>query len=187
MTRSNSLPSRLRATCLVAAVLLSGAAHAAGTSKSEYSAERSRADSAYKTEIDGCKSLASNAKDICKLEAKGRLNVAKAEAEYANSGKPADKNKLGKAKIEAVYDVERERCDDMSGNGKDVCVKAAKATRSKSLADLQLNKDVAAARTDASATKRDADYKVAAEKCEALAGDAKSACMNAAKAQFGKS
>ena len=177
----------LRATCLAVAVLLSGVAHATAMNKSEYNAARSRADGAYKAESDGCKSLASNAKDICKLEAKGHLNVARAEAEFAYSGKPADMQKLGKAKIEAAYDVERERCDDLAGNVKDVCVKTAKAVRSKALADLQLNKDVAAARTDASVTKRDADYKVAAARCEALAGDAKSACLNSAKAQFGKS
>jgi hypothetical protein len=39
---------------------------------------------------------------------------------------------------------------------------------------------------DASAEKRDANYKVAAEKCDALAGDAKSACIADAKARFGK-
>lgn len=35
--------------------------------------------------------------------------------------------------------------------------------------------------------KRDADYAVAKEKCDAFAGGAKSNCMNEAKACFGKS
>jgi hypothetical protein len=34
---------------------------------------------------------------------------------------------------------------------------------------------------------KDADYKVAIEKCDALAGDAKASCVAAAKAKFGKS
>ena len=34
---------------------------------------------------------------------------------------------------------------------------------------------------------KDADYKVPIEKCDALAGDAKSSCVAAAKAKFGKS
>ena len=34
--------------------------------------------------------------------------------------------------------------------------------------------------------KRDADYQVAAEKCDALGGDAKSACLGQAKARFGR-
>ena len=39
---------------------------------------------------------------------------------------------------------------------------------------------------DASKDKLDADYKVAAEKCDAMAGDAKSACVASAKARYGK-
>ena len=42
------------------------------------------------------------------------------------------------------------------------------------------------ARVDANKDKRDADYKVAAEKCDALAGDPKAACIADAKARFGK-
>ena len=45
----------------------------------------------------------------------------------------------------------------------------------------------AEARKDASAEKRDAEYKVAIEKCDALSGPAKDACVSNAKAQFGKS
>ena len=48
-------------------------------------------------------------------------------------------------------------------------------------------KKVADAKTDAAQDKRDADYKVAIEKCDALAGDAKSRCVNDAKMRFGRS
>lgn len=44
-----------------------------------------------------------------------------------------------------------------------------------------------AAREEASADKLDADYKVAIEKCDALAGPAKDACIGGAKARYGKS
>jgi hypothetical protein len=43
------------------------------------------------------------------------------------------------------------------------------------------------ARKDAIADKRDAEYKVAIEKCNALAGSAKDACVSRAKVQYGKS
>jgi hypothetical protein len=39
---------------------------------------------------------------------------------------------------------------------------------------------------DAAEDKRSADYKVAAEKCDTPAGEAKTACVATAKAQFGK-
>jgi len=40
---------------------------------------------------------------------------------------------------------------------------------------------------DAATEKRDADYKVAKEKCDAFMGDAKASCMTEANTRFGKS
>jgi hypothetical protein len=76
--------------------------------------------------------------------------------------------------------------DDRSGNAKDVCVKEAKAVEAKALADAKLGQEVGKAKLDAAQDKRDADYKVAVEKCGALAGDAKTSCIAAAKTKFGK-
>ena len=56
----------------------------------------------------------------------------------------------------------------------------------KAQADAKAAQKGTEARMDASKDKRDADYKVAAEKCDALAGDAKSSCVASAKAHFGK-
>ncbi len=65
-------------------------------------------------------------------------------------------------------------------------LKAAKAVEVKALADAKLVRQVGEARKDANLDKRDADYKVAVEKCDALAGDAKASCLAMAKTQFGK-
>jgi hypothetical protein len=46
---------------------------------------------------------------------------------------------------------------------------------------------VGEARSEANADVRDADYKVAIEKCDALAGATKESCVSGAKLQFGKS
>jgi hypothetical protein len=43
------------------------------------------------------------------------------------------------------------------------------------------------ARKEANQDKSDAEYKVAIEKCDALAGPVKDSCVSAAKAQYGKS
>jgi hypothetical protein len=48
-------------------------------------------------------------------------------------------------------------------------------------------KEIAEARKDAGAAKRDADYAVAREKCDAMSGTSKDACIGSAKANFGKS
>ncbi len=162
------------------------AAQAATMNKADYKAGKDRISATYKSEKAACGAMSANAKDICVEEAKGKEKVAKAELEYSYTGKAKDKNKLLKAKAEATYAVAKERCDDKAGNDKDVCVKEAKAAQTHALADAKMGKEMAASRNEASEDKRDADYKVAAEKCDAMAGDAKSSCIASAKAQFGK-
>lgn len=176
----------LRAIVLAVSLLVAGSAFAVTTSKTEYKQAVSQATATFKTEKAACQPMAGNARDICMETAKGHERVAKAEAEYAYTGKAKDMESLNKAKAEATYGVSREKCDDKAGNDKDVCIKEAKAVRTKAMADLKATKEVSVARKDAVDTKREADYKVAAEKCDAMSGDAKTACMNTAKSQFGK-
>ena len=47
------------------------------------------------------------------------------------------------------------------------------------------DKKVSDARVEAREDTREADYKVAAQKCDALAGADKDSCVSAAKAKFG--
>ena len=67
-----------------------------------------------------------------------------------------------------------------------MCREEAKTLHTKALAVNKLGKEVGEARSDAAQTKRDADYKLAAEKCDALAGDAKAQCVATAKSTYGK-
>lgn len=153
--------------------------------KDQYNKEKDTIDARYKSAKDGCGSLAGNAKDVCMADAKGKRDVAKAELEARY--KPSDKNNydLAVARAEAAYDVDKEKCDDLSGNDKDVCVKQAKANLTKAKADAKVQMkggDAQSAQKD----KRDADYNVAKEKCDSLSGDAKDRCVNEAKARYGK-
>jgi len=174
---------------LATAVALSAftLAQAATMTKPDYSAGKTRIGADYKTDKAACAPMMGNAKDICVEEAKAKEKVARAELEFAYTGKAADGVKVRVARAETAYAVAKEKCDDQAGNAKDVCVKEAKAVEVKALADAKVVKVVGEARSDAAKDVNDADYKVAAEKCDALAGDAKTACMNAAKAKFGKS
>ena len=92
-----------------------------------------------------------------------------------------------KDQISAAYKADKAACDKLAGNEQDVCVKEAKATHEKALADAKLNKKVSSAEKDAAKDKRDADYKVAVEKCDSMSGDAKAACVKSAKERYGKS
>ncbi len=176
-----------KASLIAAALLAWPLAQSAPMTKADYDASKSRISTDFKSSKAACATLSGNAKDVCVEQAKAREKVALAELEYGYTGKAADQTKVLEAKAKSSYAVAKEKCDDLAGNAKDVCVKEAQAVEAKALADAKLGKQVSEARSDANADKRDADYKVAAEKCDALAGEAKSGCIAAAKARFGKS
>jgi hypothetical protein len=138
-----------------------------------------------------------NAKDICKAEAKGKEKIAKADAEAAFSNTPKNREAARTARADATYNVAKEKCDDFSGNAKDVCMKEAKANHVRATADAKVDRvaadsqntaaeKTAEARKDATEDKRDAEYKVAIEKCDSLAGTSKDTCVRDAKMRFGK-
>jgi hypothetical protein len=167
-------------------------------SKDSYTQAKKDADAQYRIDKEACASLAGNAKDICTAEAKGRDSVAKAEAEAAYRNTARARQDARVARAQANYNVAIEKCDDQAGNRKDVCVKEAKAELVRGKANARVDRVAAdtrqdaatkqaEARKEASEDKRDAEYKVAIEKCDALAGAAKDACVGNAKAQFGKS
>lgn len=177
---------RLKVSLACACLLALPVAYAANISKADYTAGKARISAGYKADRAACDGQSGNAKDVCVQEAKAKEKVALAELEYSHTGKPADRQKVLVARAESAYAVAKERCDDLAGNAKDVCVKEAKAVEVKALADAKMGKEIRDARQDAATEKLDADYKVAIEKCDALAGDAKTNCVAAAKARFGK-
>ena len=192
--------SRLMISLMAAAgIAFAGASHAADKtmSRDAYKADKDKITAEYKSEKDHCSSMSGNAKDICQAEAKGKEKVAKAELEanYKNTDRARYDARVARA--DADYDVAKEKCDDMSGNQKDVCVKQAKAAHTKAKADAKVAKvdrstsQVAAnkranARQEAREDTRDAEYKVAAEKCDAMSGAAKDQCVKDAKAHYGR-
>jgi hypothetical protein len=166
-------------------------------SKEAYTQAKKDADAQYKVDKDACSSLSGNAKDICVAEAKGKDKVTKADAEAAYANTPKARENARVAHAQAIYHVAIEKCDDLAGNRKDVCVKEAKAELVKGKANAKVDRVAAdtshegatkqaEARKDANADKRDAEYRVAIEKCDVLAGPAKDACVSNAKAQYGK-
>lgn len=176
----------LKTSLIVAALLAAPLAQAATMGKADYKAAKASISTTYKADKKACDALSGNAKDVCVQEAKGKEKVAKAELEYSYTAKASDQNKMLKAKADATYGVAKEKCDDKSGNDKDVCVKEAKAVQVSALSNAKVGKKIDAALTTAADDKRTAEYKVAAEKCDSLAGDAKSTCVATAKQQYGK-
>jgi hypothetical protein len=133
-------------TAVAAAISLSFsvAAMADSMSKSEYNADKNNIQAEYKSAKAICGQYKSNAKDICVAEAKGKENVALAELEATYQPGPKASYNVLIARAEADYSVAKQKCDEMAGNSKDVCVKEAKAA-------------LAAAKADATAQMKTAD------------------------------
>lgn len=187
----------INALILAIGFVVSGNSMAQNMSKNDYTAEKEKIAAEYKAGKAQCASLSGNASDICMAEAMGKEKVGRAELEARY--KPSAKNhyEARVAKAEADYAVAKEKCDDMAGNKKDVCVKEAKAAETSAKADAKAqmktsdanasaNEKSVDARKDAAADKADAQYGVAKEKCGTFSGDAKDRCLDNAKARFGK-
>jgi len=176
-----------KTTLAIAALFAASGSFAATMNHADYTSAKDRIEADFKADKSACANYSGNQKDVCQEQAKAKEKIAKAELEYNYTGKASDMNKVATTRADANYAVAKEMCDDKGSNAKDVCVSEAKAVHEKALADAKLNKKVDAARNDAADDKRDADYKMATEKCDSLSGDAKAACVSAAKARFNKS
>lgn len=201
-----SLTLTTLSTALTLALCLT--AQAANLTKEEYKAEKSKISMQLKAAKIACEPLKSNAKDICREEAKGVEKVALAELETRYEPSTKHTYQLAVAKADAEYDVAKEKCDDQAGNAKDVCRKEAKSVHVAALANAKLlettttnnaeatekinsaksvaSESNATAKSTATTAINKADYKTAVEKCDALAGASKVDCVNAAKAKFGQ-
>jgi hypothetical protein len=184
---------RLTASAVAAALGFAGSAFA--MTKAEMKTEEDRIAAGFKSEKAKCDDLKANAKDICLAEAKGQNAVAKAEFEQHKKDTAKARYNVRIAKADADYGVAKEKCDDLSGNPKDVCVKDAKAALTGAKADAKVdlesgkarsaaNEKIVTARTDAAEDKRDANYAAAKERCDKFSGDVKDRCIIDAKARF---
>jgi len=182
--------------------------HAQTMTKPELKSARDSVDKDYQAAKATCESLSGNAKSICRAEAKGNEKSSLADIDARNKPSAKAHRMALDTRAEATYDLAKQKCQNMAGNAKDVCIKEAKSVEAAAKADAKLqlktteaNADagkeravatsnarekVGEARSEAAADKVDAQYKVEAEKCQALAGAAKESCIAQAKARAGK-
>lgn len=178
-------------------------------SRNEYNAMNGEIASRYSQGRIACKSLAGNARDVCMQEARGRKKIAQAELLQAYAPSPKHLFDVRMSRANADFALAKERCDDLSANARDLCRKEASRVFVSAKAEATLSETtrennararekaaaVQAERTERNAeatsaaigAKRAADYDVAREKCESLAGTAKTDWLGDAKRRFGQS
>ena len=182
---------------LAAALAAIVAAPSYALTKAEHSEATSLLSVDRKAALERCAPLAGNAKSLCKIEAKGEYDIARADldAKYKPSAK-ANYN-LRAERAHVAYSIAKARCGDLASGAKDVCLTDSKAAHVAALADAKVSKvsteakatdvkKVAEARKDAAEDKSDAMYASAKERCDLLTGDTKQTCHADAKVKFGR-
>ena len=139
---------KLKLTIIAAALALGTASFVQAADKADrkvHNADEERIESEYKAAKEKCDVMQGNQKDICVAEAKAHEKVAKAENDAKHAKDPSkEQAKVQRVKADAEYDVAKQRCQEMKGNEKDVCMKEAQVQRDKARAS--------SARTERSAT-----------------------------------
>ncbi len=175
---------------LAVSLAVSAGALADGTSKDDYKAGSELIEARYDVDKAGCAPLAGNAQDICLAEAKRRQQITTAELEARHEPTRETHHDAHIVKAEADYEVAKERCDNLAGNTKDVCMKEAKAA--KTITETDADGEHKTAQAQAKADEKSADavedaqHKVAREKCDNYAGNAQDLCLSEAKAGVGQ-
>ena len=184
MIQSNPVAARkLGALAALAFPLL---AFGAPLSTSDYSVEKERVATDYQSARSKCSQLAGAGRTLCFVEAKTVERKAMADAEARYRGTDSARVQATIEWAEADFDLAKAKCDARAGNDRDVCIKEAKAAEVRTKAEAIANEKIATIRRDTRDDVRAAEYDVAIEKCDALAGAAKDRCVADAKANYRK-
>jgi len=102
---------------------------------------------------------------------------------FAADAMSKDQVKTEKDRISSEAKAAKDKCKDMKGNAKDICMAEAKGNEKLAKAELELKqKDTPKNRQDVAVAKADLEYEVAKEKCDDMKGKEKNACQKDAKA-----
>ena len=93
-----------------------------------------------------------------------------------------DQVKSEKQRIESEAKAAKDKCKDMKGNAKDVCMAEARGQEKVAKAELEAKqRDTPKNRYDVAAAKADMTYNIAKEKCEDMKGKDQKSCERDAK------
>jgi hypothetical protein len=101
------------------------------TEKNRLDIQKARAEGEYNVAKERCDDQAGNKKDVCVEEAKAAKTKAMADVKVVDKTAEA-RGDATKARTDAEHKVAVERCDSLSGDAKDACVKQAHARFGKS-------------------------------------------------------
>jgi len=189
----NRIAIVLATACLAAA----GVAHAGGggLSKDAYEAMDARIDATRKAALQACDSQKGNAKDLCRIAAKGKAKVAKAELDAEREPSPAADRAVKIAAAEVDFDLAKQRCEDVKKPAREACQAHAEHERDAAERQAKIEhvearrrlQQAKAASTKPAPAPASRDEKYAAEKARCgMMGEERDSCLADAKRRFGK-
>lgn len=143
--------------CLIVAAIgmtLHTGTIAQGMSREEYMAQKEAIHSGYESARSACEAQSGNDKNVCMAETMGKAKIAKAELELRN--KPGFRT-LYKARIArsgATYSVAWQKCNDLAGTMRNVCIQEARSAETSALANALAEMKIS--RANASAAEKSA-------------------------------
>ncbi len=109
---------------------------------------------------------------------------AYADLEGAMKDRVEARHDAVKDMAEQRYDAAKNKCDALSGNTKDVCMKDAKAAYTREKSEATADEKAGKAHAESVSDQAEANYKAAKERCDQLSGSAKDACVSSAKMKY---
>ncbi|MHB8949086.1 MAG: hypothetical protein ACYC4S_08485 [Rhodoferax sp.] len=158
-----------RALALTIGLGFSVGAMAQAMTKLQYNTAQTGIIDNYTLAEVACGSFAGNARDVCQVEARGKQKLATAALKAAYTPSEAASYQVRLARADANHALSREKCDDLAGNAKNVCLKEASAAAVRAKANAKVHMKTAMAH-DAAYAKASKAQGVADEKAaQALA------------------
>ena len=174
-------------------LLFSAGVPAQNMSHADYQTRYEKIGAQSKVAQVACRSFAGNIRDICLAEAKGSEAVAQAELKAAYEPGGKSRYDVSITRAQADYRIAREKCDDKSGNAKDVCIEEAWTAQvsadadarsqlraSSTSAPLQPDPKAVEVRDRESEKSRAAAFAATKARCDTYAADAKARCLKSA-------
>lgn len=98
-------------------------------SRSEYRSIKKKIVLEHRSDKKNCKPLADNTRHICMAEANGKEVIARSELKALRKPSKHSDYDVNITRADAFYAVAIGRCDDHTGNIKEVCISEAKVAK----------------------------------------------------------
>jgi hypothetical protein len=106
--------------------------------RESYVAQMDRADAEYRAARERCDDLAGNPRRVCVAEARAARRIAHSEIALQQKDTPKSRYDARVARAEAGFEVAKERCGELAGHAREMCIAEARAdeARAKNAARL---------------------------------------------------